>query len=289
MFVIGIFIAAMSAASWAMGTILFERIGAKMAAASLTFFKSLFSLCFMALLMTVFGWEIPSGRQLFLLALSGIVGISIGDTLFFDSLQCLGAKVQILYFIMGQVVTIFLSYLILGEVLTVVQYIGSIIILAGVLTVIVGKQDEHPNKLKGVIEGFLSMVCYSISIIVVKHVVDEVSAVTVTFYRMMFSAVFVLVGGFVGGHLREWAKPLRDTKLLALFLVNVVIVTYGGFLMSVLALKYLDVAIASIIATTEPVFGFVFVYLLYKDKPRVREVAGAVVALCGVFLMILCQ
>lgn len=289
MFVIGIIIAAMSAASWAIGTILFERIGSRIQASAITFFKSLFSLILMALLMSVFGWEIPSGHNILLLALSGIVGISIGDTLFFRSLQFLGAKIQVLYFIMGQVVTILLSYLVLGEILTVAQYVGSLVILFGVLLVIVGKQDDHPNKLRGVLEGFLAMLCYSFSIIVIKQVVDEMSAVTVTFYRMLFSAVFVLIGGLVGGQLREWGASFWKRDVAGLFLLNVVIVTYGGFLLSVLALKYIDVAIASIIFTTEPIFTFVFVYLLNHEKPTRREVIGAVVALSGMLLMILYQ
>ena len=287
MFAIGLIIATLSAASWAMGTILFEKIGHSMSAAAITFFKSLLSLLLMALLMTLSGWVLPSGRDLLLLATSGIVGISVGDTLFFNSLQCLGARMQVLYFILGQVVTIVLSFLILGEVLTPVQYIGSVVILSGVMLVIAGKQDDHPNKMRGVVEGLLAMVCYSISVIIIKQTVEHLSAVSVTFYRMLFSTLFVLVGGLLGGQMAKWAKPLKNKKTAALFLVNVTIVTYGGFLLSVLALKYIDVAIASVVATTETVFTFVFAYLVNGERPKRRELAGAAIAISGMLVMIL--
>lgn len=289
MFTIGVLIAVLSAASWAMGTILFEKIGKVMPAAGITFFKSAMSVVLMAALMLVFGFEIPTGRQLLLLAISGVIGISVGDTLFFRSLQNLGVKMQVLYFILGQVLTVFLSYLFLGEILTLLQYIGAFIVIIGVLLVIFNKSDNRPNKVRGIIEGFLAMLCYSISIIIIKSVLEDVSAVTATFYRMLFSVVFVLVGGLFGKQIKNWAAPLKQRKTLGLFVLNAAIVTYGGFLMSVLALKYVDVSVASILSTTEPLFTLLFAFLINRDKPTKRELLGAAITFVGVLLMVIFQ
>lgn len=289
MFTVGVLIAIVSAASWAMGTILFEKIGKVMPAAGITFFKSALSVLLMLILMFVFGFEVPTGRQLLFLALSGIIGISVGDTLFFRSLQHLGVKMQVLYFILGQVLTVFLSYLFLGEILTLLQYIGALVVIAGVLLVIFDKQDNRPNKFKGIVEGFVAMICYSVSIILVKWVLDDVSAVTATFYRMLFSVVFVLVGGLFGKQVKVWMAPLKQKGTLALFVTNTVIVTYGGFLMSVVALKYIDVSVASILSTTEPLFTLLFAFLINKDKPTKKELVGAVVTFVGVLMMVIFQ
>lgn len=289
MFTIGVLIAVLSAASWAMGTIIFEKIGKVMPAAGITFFKSAMSVVLMAALMLVFGFEIPTGRQLLLLAISGVIGISVGDTLFFRSLQNLGVKMQVLYFILGQVLTVFLSYLFLGEILTLLQYIGAFIVIIGVLLVIFNKSDNRPNKVRGIIEGFLAMLCYSISIIVIKSVVEDVSAVTATFYRMLFSVVFVLIGGLFSKQIKTWATPLKKRKTLGLFVLNAAIVTYGGFLLSVLALKYIDVSVASILSTTEPLFALLFAFLINRDKPTRRELLGAAITFIGVLIMIIFQ
>lgn len=289
MFTLGILISLLSACSWAIGTILFERLGKVMTAAAITFFKSLVSVLLMAVLMAIFGFCLPTGRQLLLLAASGIIGISIGDTLFFNSLQYLGAKMQVLYFILGQVVTVSLSFLLLGEMLTLLQVIGAIIIVTGVLIVITDKQNDRPNKTKGVIFGFLAMLCYSISIIIMKYVIGEMSAVSATFYRMLFSVIFILIGGLFSRKIPLWTQPLKKTKTLSLFLLNVTIVSYGGFLLSVLALKFIDVSIASILSTTEPIFTLVFAYLINRDKPTKKEIAGAAITFVGVMMMILSQ
>lgn len=289
MFTVGVLIAILSAASWAMGTILFEKIGKVMPAAGITFFKSAMSLVLMAILMLIFGFEIPTGRQLLLLGISGVIGISVGDTLFFRSLQKLGVKMQVLYFILGQVLTVLLSYMFLGEILMLLQYIGAFIVIIGVLLVIFDKQDNRPNKVKGIIEGFLAMLCYSVSIILIKSVLEDISAVTATFYRMIFSVVFVLVGGLFGKQIKAWATPLRQRKTLTLFVLNAAIVTYGGFLMSVLALKYVDVSVASILSTTEPLFALLFAFLINKDKPTRKELIGAAITFVGVIMMIVFQ
>ena len=196
---------------------------------------------------------------------------------------------QVLYFILGQVLTVFLSYLFLGEILTLLQYIGAFIVIIGVLLVIFNKSDNRPNKVRGIIEGFLAMLCYSISIIIIKSVLEDVSAVTATFYRMLFSVVFVLVGGLFGKQIKNWAAPLKQRKTLGLFVLNAAIVTYGGFLMSVLALKYVDVSVASILSTTEPLFTLLFAFLINRDKPTKRELLGAAITFVGVLLMVIFQ
>ena len=59
--------------------------------------------------------------------------------------------------------------------------------------------------------------------------------------------------------------------------------------MSVLALKYIDVSIASILSTTEPLFTLLFAFLINKDKPTRKEIIGALIAMVGVLMMILFQ
>lgn len=91
----GILSALLSACSWAFGTITFERIGKVVPFVGITFLKGVFSIVLMILLLVVTGGLYPIGwREFSFLAISGIVGITIGDSLFFKSLQDLGAKLK---------------------------------------------------------------------------------------------------------------------------------------------------------------------------------------------------
>ena len=285
---IGIIAALGSAASWAFATVVFDRLGKVIPAAGMTFFKGLFSLVLMLILiLCTGGFDALSPHDFFFLALSGIIGISIGDTLFFRSLQDLGAKVQVLYFMLGQIVTMLLSFLLLGEVLTIEVYIGAMILLCGIIIVTIGKQEDHPNKARGIIGGFASILCFSISSIMVKVSIADVGVPTATFWRMFFSTVSVMFIGFTSKRFVTWYTPLKQTRTLLLFLLNVVVITYGGFLLSMLAIKHITVSLASVLSTTEPVFVLILAFLINHERVSKRELIGAAVTIAGLLIILL--
>lgn len=281
----GIIAALLSAASWAFGTVVFDRIGKIVPYVGITFLKGIFSIILMvALLMFTGGLQTIGKRDFFFLVLSGIIGISIGDSLFFKSLQDLGAKVQVIFFLLGQIFTMILSLLLLGEVLSPEQYAGAMILLAGI--VIGGKQTDHPNKIRGIICGLLSILCFSASVIMVKIAIADVEVVTATFYRMVFGTIFTLGFGVVGKQLFSWISPLRNKRILSLFILNVFVITYGGFLLSMVAIKFITVSLTSVLGTTEPVFVLLFAYLINKEKTSRQEIIGTLITLVGLFMII---
>ncbi len=283
----GILSALLSACSWAFGTITFERIGKAVPFVGITFLKGVFSILLMILLLVVTGGSYPIGWWEFsFLALSGIVGITIGDSLFFKSLQDLGAKTQVIFFLLGQIMTMILSLLFLGELLSVEQYIGAFILLTGVIVTTWGTQTNHPNKTRGIILGLASMTCFSVSAIMVKAAISDIPVITATFYRMVFGTIFTLGYGLASKNFSSWIHPLKDKKLLGLFIFNVIVITYGGFLLSMAAIKYISVSLASVLGATEPVFVLLLAFLLMREKVTKRELIGTIVTLAGLFLII---
>lgn len=283
----GILSALLSACSWAFGTITFERIGKVVPFVGITFLKGVFSILLMILLLLVTGGLYPIRWWEFsFLALSGIIGITIGDSLFFKSLQDLGAKTQVIFFLLGQIMTMILSLLLLGELLSVEQYIGAVILLTGVIVTTWGTQTNHPNKTRGIILGLASMTCYSVSAIMVKTAISDIPVITATFYRMVFGTIFTLGYGVVSKNFYSWVHPLKDKKLLGLFIFNAIVITYGGFLLSMAAIKYISVSLASVLGATEPVFVLLLAFLLMRDKVTKRELIGTIVTLAGFFLII---
>lgn len=285
---IGIIAALASAASWGFGTVMFDRLGKKIPYAGITFLKGAGSIVLIgALALVMGGFASVTWKEFLFLALSGIIGISVGDTLFFKSLQDLGAKVQVLYFLLGQVVTMFLSLLFLGEVLSLVEYIGATVLLIGIVVVTWGKQEDHPNKRRGIIGGFLSILCFSLSNIMVKMTIGDVEVVTATFYRMLFGTIAVLFAGLTSHKLREWIEPLKEKSTLLLFVLNLLVITFGGFLLSMAAIKNVSVSLVSVLMTTESVFVLIFAYLINKEKATGRELVGAAVSIIGLLLIII--
>lgn len=283
----GIIAALLSAASWAFGTVMFDRIGKVVPYVGLTFLKGIISIVFMVALLAFTGGLQPIGMWEFsFLVLSGIIGISIGDSLFFKSLQDLGAKVQVIFFLLGQIFTMILSLFLLGELLSVKQYVGSIILLAGIVVVIWGKQENHPNKSRGIACGLLSILCFSVSAILVKVAIADVEVITATFYRLVFGTVFTLGFGVAVQQFRSWIEPLKDKRTLCQLVFNVFVITYGGFLLSMVAIKHVSVSLASVLSTTEPVFVLLLAYIVNKEKVSRQEIIGTLITILGIVIII---
>lgn len=285
---LGIVAAIASAASWAFGTLMFDRLGRDIPPAGITFIKGSLSIVFMALLTLFYNGFVSVGSiECVYLAISGIIGIAVGDTFFFKSLRDLGPKVQVLFFILGQVMTMILSFVFLGEILSIKEYIGALILLIGVMVVIWDKQEEHPNKTRGIIYGILSIICFSASSVIIKYSIDEIDVVSATFYRMFFGTIGVLFIGVSSQKISAWIAPLKDIRILSLFVLNVLVITFGGFLLSTVAIKYISVSLASVLSTTEPIFVFLFAYFINHDIATKRELLGATITILGLLIIIL--
>jgi drug/metabolite transporter (DMT)-like permease len=76
-------------------------------------------------------------------------------------------------------------------------------------------------------------------------------------------------------------------RLIALFVFSVAVVTFGGFWLSLVSIKYLDVAIASTIGATEPLFVIPLALVFFNERISLLESLGAVGASIGVVLLII--
>jgi len=79
---IGIAAALGSAASWAVGSVLFKMLGDKLQPIALTFAKGAAGVVMLGMALMFVGFRGIEYQSLLLLTLSGILGIAIGDTFF---------------------------------------------------------------------------------------------------------------------------------------------------------------------------------------------------------------
>ena len=80
--------------------------------------------------------------------------------------------------------------------------------------------------------------------------------------------------------------PFRRGTLLAKVAVVVVVVVFGGFWLSLVALKHIDAAIAGTLNATGPLFILPMSVLLMKEKLSLRAVLGTGIAVGGVALIL---
>lgn len=286
---IGISAALLSAASWAAGAILFKKVGEIASPFGMTLSKGLVSIILLGIAMVFIGYDTISLNSVMLLCLSGILGIAVGDTLFFAALQDLGPNTLIVFFMSGQILTALLAVAFLGEIPPLKTWIGIAITTIGIGTVLRAKiladKEKMSTGIRGVILGILFMLSMSVSIIIAKPALASVSTVWATFIRLSAGTVAMLIFGLSTGKITDWINPFLNKKMLILFISSVFVVTFGGFWLSIVAIKYVDVAIANTLGATEALFVIPLSYIFLKERVGKIEIGGTLLAVCGVLLI----
>lgn len=275
-----------SAFLWAVSAILFRRITDDLSAMAINLAKGMVALFCLGGLLLAGGAALDvNSTSALALALSGIVGICLGDTLYFLTLARLGPRLTLLLGSLIPVTTAIIAVLFLGEVVTVVAWLGIGLTIAGVTYVLWQRTPtQHGVEAwrSGVFFGLLFVAANALGIIASKVGVQEVPALEATFIRQAWAIAGLTFWGLMMRDLLVWVRPLRNKQLLKILLLAAVIGAFLGTWLSIVALKYTHVAVAAALNSTSPLFVLPLAVLLLKERIQAREVVGALAAVAGV-------
>ncbi len=277
-----------SAIAWAFGSILFRRVGEEASPIGMNLGKCILGTFFLGTVLLIIGIEPIDIHTFLILGVSGLLGIALGDTFFFKALISLGPRTTVLLGTLGPVFTVILAVIFLHERLSALAWIGASLTLAGVSLVLwEGSPEETVNKKwgSGILYALLAMICTSLGIIIAKIGLAKAPPLQATFIRILWGAIGLTLWGFINRQLGNWTAPFKKPSLLKLIIFAVVVVVFGGFWLSLVALKYIDASIATILNSTEPIFILPMAVFILKEKITIQGIAGAVVAVFGVTLI----
>jgi drug/metabolite transporter (DMT)-like permease len=284
---LGILAALISAFTWALGSILFRKLGNKVSPLGMNLGKNIIGILYLGTVLLVMGVKPMGNREFLILATSGLLGIALGDTFFFKALMYLGPRLTVLLGTLGPVVTVILAVFFLGERLSLLAWIGIFLTTIGAAWILWKRphQKEIKNQAIGIRFLVLSILCGSIGIIFAKIGVASTSSYQALFIRFLGGALGLTIYGSINRQLKSWLVPFSDPRLLRFILITVFIVIFGGFWLFMLSLKYIDASIATILNSTEPLFILPLTALLLKERISLREIIGALVVVSGVVLI----
>ena len=192
----GEMLALATALVWASAVILFKKSGETASPLGLNLFKNLLAFLLVLPTMAVMGVEplraAPPGDYA-LLVLSGVLGIGIADTLFFKSLNLLGAARSAVVDCLYSPVIILLSMLWLGERITAVQAAGVALIVSAVLALGGEKGAARITRRQlsaGIALGALSMAAMGVGIVMIKPLLERSPILWAVEVRFAGAAVF---------------------------------------------------------------------------------------------------
>ena len=285
---LGALAALASGAAWALGSILFRSLADQTSALGLNLAKGLLGLVYLGAALTWVGLSPMDIRSTVFLALSGIIGIAVGDTLFFMALVRLEPRRTVLLATVGQVLTVVLALLVLSERPSPLAWLGILIVIGGVTWVMSEQADNGGETSKaGSWLGVGAATCMSVGVILAKIGVSAVPALQATTVRMAAGMAGLLIVGLTRGTLRSWLSPLCTRAHLTRLAWADVVIIGGGFYLSMLALELTDATLASVLCATEPLFVLPLAVWLLKEKISLRAGLGAGIAVGGVALILL--
>jgi drug/metabolite transporter (DMT)-like permease len=287
---LGVGAALASAASWAVGTILFKGIGENFSPFAMTLVKSLFSVLLLAIGLLFIGWTSVPVSSLGWLILSGLIGIAAGDTCFFAALRLLPVHQLIILMMLAPGITLVMAILLLGETPSPIAWMGIAMVLSGVTLTLapdLRKRQTAKTAPTGLLFGLLSILCMAVSVIIAKIGLHTMPAFQATFLRMAAGFCGMLVVALARKQIKCWLEPLRRGNLKWRFAAAAAIVTFGGFWLALFSVKRLDVSVANTLLATEPIFGLPLSVIWLRERPTALAWSGAVVALPGALLLAL--
>ena len=276
---------------WAAASLLFTRLGTVFDPRTLNLAKTGFAAALLWLtLWWVEGlpWPSLTHAEFGWLAASAVVGLAIGDTAMFRALNLIGPRRTLVVWALVPPVTAAMAVPTLGEPVTLALAVGIGLTCGGVLWVVAEGNPGQASavSLAGVGFAFLSMLCQSSSNILVKLGGAHTSALGVSVVRLVVGAACLAVHVGFARRLHELGR-LRQRSVGGRLVVAAFLGTYLGIWLSMVGLQYAPAAVAATLGTLSPVFVIPLVWVFDGERPSVRAIGGACLAVVGVAVLFL--
>ncbi len=282
------------AAIWALAVVLFKRSGETVHPIALNLFKNVFALVLFIPTIWLFQETLfrsaPYSEYL-LLGISGVLGVAIGDTLFFYSLNLIGAGYTAIVSCMYSPFMISLSVLWLHEHLTTWQIIGAVMIISAVLMTMQVRRGVRIRKgkfLLGILLGMIAQAVAAVGVVMIKDILVRSPLVWAIEIRLLGGTIGLACVSILLPRRRRIFRSLINTKKGWAYTVSASFIgAYLATLIWLAGMKYAKVSIASALNQTSTIFVMIFAAFILKEKITLQKIGVIVLAVAGAFLVFL--
>jgi len=281
-----------SALAWAVAVIIYKRLGESLPPLLLNLLKNLLVLAL--LLASVALLRLPPPvltlPALGVLLLSGVLGIAVADSLYFAALNRLGAARAGILGNLYSPFVIALSVVFLGEGLRPLQWLGFVLVSAGVLVVGHGDgsaQGVAARRLRqGLLLGVAAIFLMAAAIVMIKPLLAGLPVLWVVLLRTA-AGLAALSALFAWRRQAPW-QLLRGRHLRwPLLLTAAFFGQYLAVLMWVGGYKYAPATVAAVLNETSSAFIVLLAALFLREALTRRKLLGVACTLAGVICLLL--
>jgi uncharacterized membrane protein len=223
------------------------------------------------------------------LALSGLVGFVFGDLFLFKAFTVIGSRFSMLLMTLVPPITAFFGWIILGEHLTLIHFLGMALTFTGIALAIFNRKSEGEKlTLKiapsGILYALGGAVGQALGLILSKLGVRDYDPFSATQIRIIAGIAGFSVLITVMGRWRSVRNAVKNTGAMKSLSLGAFFGPFLGVSFSLVAVMFTETGIASTIMALVPILIIIPSAIIYKDKIKSSEVIGAIISVGGVAL-----
>lgn len=260
--------------------------------------RLLLALLFLTLSHWLFGIPLPFGVEAWRwgwLALSGILGLVLGDAFLFQAFVWIGPRLSMLLMSLAPVIATVLAWIFLDEKLSALQLAGIVLTVAGIAWVVARQPGDaatrpHGRTYKlGILCGLGAATGQALGLITAKiGLAGDFPALSGTLMRMLAATAVLWGVTLLLGQARITVQRLRQQPgALRFLLAGAFFGPFIGVTLSLFAVQQTEVGIASTLMALPPIFLIPISRLVFHEQVGRRAVMGTVAAVAGVAMLAL--
>ncbi len=283
--------ALLAALTWACALVLFKRSGERIPPLALNLFKNVVGMVLLLATLLAMGGGLDPIRHFpptdfYILAISGVLGIALADTLLFHSLNLLGVGLLSIVDCLYSPFVIACSFLMLSEDLSASHYLGGALVIFGVL--ISSRHPPPPNRtraqiLVGILLAILALAAMAVGIVMAKPVLDvnRFPLIWATTLRLIPGTIVLALLALASSSRKQLWSVFRPSPVWKFSLPGSILGTYMAMVFWIGGFKYAKASIAAILNQTTVIFALILAAAFLKEPFTRRKLIAVVLSVIG--------
>lgn len=292
----------LTAVFWTVTSMAFESAGKKVGSLAVNLIRLVMAFFFIGIYSWIArGFFFPTDATLFQwqwLAFSGLVGFVIGDLLLFQAFVVVGARISMLMMALAPPFAAFVGWLMLGEVLSPMNWLGMSITMTGIVIVILKREKTELNgsivrkltssySVPGILLALGGALGQAAGLVLSKKGMGSYDAFSASQIRVLAGiAGFTILFFFMKRWPRVWTA-LKHGSAMKRITLGAFFGPFLGVSFSLLAVQHTETGIAATLMAIVPVLIILPAVIIFKEKVNWKEILGAMVTVGGVALFFL--
>ncbi len=292
----------LTAVFWTVTSMAFESAGKKVGSLAV----NLIRLVIAFFLLGVYSWIardffFPTDATAFQwkwLALSGLVGFVLGDLMLFQAFVVIGARISMLMMSLAPPFAAFIGWLILGEMLSALNWLGMAVTMTGIIIVILKREKSELNgsivrrltsgySVPGILLALGGAIGQASGLVLSKKGMGSYDAFSASQIRVLAGiAGFGILFFFIKRWPRVWAA-FKNPPAMRRIALGAFFGPFLGVSFSLLAVQHTETGVAATLMAIVPVLIIAPSVLLLNEKVNTKEILGAIITVMGVALFFL--